>query len=564
MRFVLNTKIITMFKILLRLGGILLACMFTMSAWGQRQYRDGRALERSIQALEQQYGDFFKASQLTQTSGGSPIWQLTLGKGDTDSRPALVIVGGVAGPHLLGQELAMGVAENLLAGSAADSVKQFLDDVTVYVFPQMSPDAAAQYFSEIKFERQGNGRETDNDRDGYTNEDVHDDLDSNGILTQMRIAATDGKWVMHPADSRIMRKATPEDAMNSRYHVFPEGLDNDRDGLFNEDGEGGIHFNKNWTFNHPTFSDGAGDFGISELETRALADFLFERFNVFAVLTFGPSENLVAPYVYRSAHDRQRVISGILSSDADVNKMISGLYGDFVETPKGVASSSQDGGFMEWAYFHYGRFSFGTPGWYVPEWQMPKDSAEAAIFKTNTDKNADVNLLRWAESQEVERAFVPWDTVVHPDFPGQAVEVGGLAPFLAWNPPYAQVRSLKDQHTQFAFALGQKRAKVAISQFRQEQVGDQLWRIKAKVVNTGKMPTASAIGDQFNWVKRLRVDIELSQGQVLSTGRPVYLFSAMDSGESQELSWLIRGNGTTTIKAGAPHLGYDSITINLQ
>lgn len=559
-----NNKTKTMFKTSQFIGLVILGLLLSAPAWGQQEYRNGQALENSIRALEQQYGELLEVTTLAQTTAGRPIWQLTIGTGEPDVKPAVAIVGGVAGPHLLGQELALGVAENLLAGSAEDSIRQLIDEVTFYVFPQMSPDAAAQYFADLKYERMGNARDTDTDRDGYLNEDPGEDLNGDGMLTRMRVAAPDGEWVAHPADPRILRKAKPGDGTENRYHIFPEGRDNDQDGQQSEDGPGGIFFNKNWTFQHPTFREGAGEYGVSEVETRALADFLYERFNVFAVLTFGPSDNLSSPYEYSSSNDRQRVISGILRSDAAVNKMVSDLYNEHVDVKKGTRSSMSGGGFMEWAYFHYGRFSYGVPGWQVPEWQMPKDSSEAAQYEPNSDKNADLNLLRWAESEGIDNAFADWTPIEHPDYPGQSVEVGGLAPFLAYNPPYGQVRELVDQHADFTLHLTRHRPVVSLSNVRTEQVDDNLWRVKATVVNTGMMPTASQVGNDFNWVKRLRVELELADGQALSTGRPIYLYPAMDSGESRELSWLVRGNGTVTLSAGAPHLGTETITLNLQ
>ena len=35
---------------------------------------------------------------------------------------------------------------------------------------------------------------------------------------------------------------------------------------------------------------------VSEPETKAVADFLFDQFNIYAVFTFGPQDNLGQPY----------------------------------------------------------------------------------------------------------------------------------------------------------------------------------------------------------------------------------------------------------------------------
>ena len=86
--------------------------------------------------------------------------------GQHDNKPAIAVVGGVEGNHLLGTELAIGFAENLLQGSKQIALKTLLNKTTFYVFPNMSPDAMEQYFATLKYERQGNATATDDDRDG--------------------------------------------------------------------------------------------------------------------------------------------------------------------------------------------------------------------------------------------------------------------------------------------------------------------------------------------------------------------------------------------------------------
>ena len=61
-----------------------------------------------------------------------------------------------------------------------------------------------------------------------------------------------------------------------RYRVTREGIDNDGDGRFNEDGIGGIDMNRNfprnWEREH--LQGGAGEFPLSEPETYAAVRFI--------------------------------------------------------------------------------------------------------------------------------------------------------------------------------------------------------------------------------------------------------------------------------------------------
>lgn len=130
-----------------------------------------------LERLAKTYPQLVKLGSLIKTAGGKNIWLLTIGTGQVNQKPAIVVVGGVEGNHLLGTELAIAFAEKLLQSSASDSIQNLLRHSTFYVFPNMSPDATEQYFAKLKYERQGNASDTDDDRDGRMNEDPYDDLD---------------------------------------------------------------------------------------------------------------------------------------------------------------------------------------------------------------------------------------------------------------------------------------------------------------------------------------------------------------------------------------------------
>jgi hypothetical protein len=54
---------------------------------------------------------------------------------------------------------------------------------------------------------------------------------------------------------------------------------------------------------------------VSELETRAFVDYLFERANVYAILSFGSSNNLSTPIAFNPLAVNQTIITGWLEPD---------------------------------------------------------------------------------------------------------------------------------------------------------------------------------------------------------------------------------------------------------
>lgn len=540
---------------------LLLTCS-TAFLYGQAQdYSTHAQLSQRLKTLESANSGLVKLQSLTKTTGGKDVWVLEIGSGDRAAHPAIAVVGGVEGSHLLGQELAVGFAEKLLANKT-DSVKNLLATTTFYVFPSVSPDAAEQYFNKLKYERSSNASSTDDDRDGKVNEDPYEDLNSDGHITWVRIEDAAGKWKVHPADARVMVQANLEKGEKGRYILISEGTDNDKDGKFNEDGEGGIQFNKSLTYDFPYFTPGAGEGPVTELENRAILDYLFERFNVFAVVTFGPTNNLSDPWKFDKSKNAGRVPGGILENDADQNKLASEIYKKAITLKDAPAAGNQKGDFSQWAYFHYGRQSFSTPGWWAPKFEIPKDTTLAKKYKANDDKNTDVDFIRWADKEGVD-AFASWTKITHPDYPNKNAEVGGFKPFIKTNPPFKMVDKLSDEHTKFLISLAGKKPEVDLINVKTESLGYGVSRVTLTVQNKGLFPAVADIAKNNYWIKLLKVSVTPTKDQSLVSGNKITLLPNLDAGETKEMSWLIKGKGTVSIEAGAPQTGVKKIDVNL-
>ena len=517
-------------------------------------YPDHSQLGERLQTLNRNYPGLTQLQSLAKTKGNKDIWLLTIGTGNIVNKPALTLVGGVLGDHLLGTELAVQFAEKLLASSTEENLRNLLDSVSFYVFPDMSPDAREQYFLTPRYERLGNANPTDLDRDGRIGEDGYDDLNNDGLITMMRIKDPTGMWMKHPEDERIMVKARREKGERGEYLLFSEGIDNDKDGQFNEDGEEGVIFNKNFTFKYPVFERGAGEHAVSEIETRAIADFLYDAKNVFAVISFGEANNLTKPLSFNEREASARIYTGWKKNDVTINEKISHLYNLHLGDAAPVAKAGSDGDFFQWAYFHYGRFSFSTQGWQVPH----PDKKKQDDFASD-----ELNFLHWAEENQLEDVFVPWTPVEHPDFPGRQVEVGGIVPFLMKNPPYQMVDSIAEKHTAFIMDVARLRPQIDIVNLKTEKLGRDLTRVTLDVLNKGTFPTASETGELVRWMQKTVMRVNLGHDQAIISGKPVEVMGAIDGRSSEQRSWLIQGRGNITIRVGAEASGFKEVTVNL-
>ena len=85
---------------------------------------------------------------------GREIWLIELGSpsGEAlDERPGVLVVGNLAGDHVVGSQLALETVRYLLGEGS-----EVLDDHVVYVVPRLNPDGAEGMFAAVKAARRGN------------------------------------------------------------------------------------------------------------------------------------------------------------------------------------------------------------------------------------------------------------------------------------------------------------------------------------------------------------------------------------------------------------------------
>ena len=512
-----------------------------------QEYGNHAQITKRAQALRDKYPDKVQLKSLAKTAGGHDIWVLTLGKGETAKHPAMAIVGGVDGRHLLGVEMAIGIAERLLART---DIEATLAENTFYIFPNVNPDATAQYFAPLQYERTLNGRTTDNDRDWVSGEDPYEDLNNDKLITQMRVSSPVGTYIESTVDQRVLVPANLAKGELGKYLILSEGIDNDKDGLFNEDGEGGVNFNRNFTFMYKNFQPQGGEWAVSEVESKAVADFLYDAFNVHTVLSFCLHNNLS-----KAAKALSTKPTGFGPENEDDSRIYSYASMLYNRSVPGIANTTalppEGGEFFTWGYQHYGRYSFSTPAW----WPVSTDKA--------TEGNLELTYLNWAAAHNLTDVFVPWTTVNHPDFPDQKVEVGGIKPFVMYNPPYSMVPDLVQQHTAFVTELTMAAPRISIVLFKKETLDKNISRVTLVIKNNGIMPTINQVGRLSYYLKYITTQLTLGSGQRLIQGNRKVLEPELKGGETAEFTWLIQGSGKLIVETGTPTAGYASTEITL-
>jgi hypothetical protein len=534
-----------------------------------RNYSNDDALGQQVASLAS--SEFVTATSLGKTLGGREMHLLMIGSGKAEEKPAILIVGNVHAPHLAGGELALRVARQLAEKAKTDAnIKELLERHTFYVIPRPNPDGSEKCLSsQPHFEHEGNARQTDDDRDFDVGEDPPDDLNGDGWITMMRVADDTGQYMPHPDDPRVLIKADAKKNERGRYRLYVEGKDDDGDEQFNEDAASGVSLNRNFTFRYPSFDRAAGPHAVSEIESRAIADFAFDHPNIAVVFTFTPEDNLMNPWKPNTSAEGGRIKTTLLSADAPYQDFIANSYQKAHGGKSAPASPPGEGSFSEWAYFHYGRWSLAARGWWIPQVAAPAGD-KAGEKKPSDEKRGadDINALRWFAEQAID-GFVAWTPVEHPDFPGKRVEVGGFKPFYQLNPPAAELDALAERHFQFLTQLPSVLPRIELRSAKAEPLGGGVYRVSATVVNNGYLPTMSEMGRVSQQAYPLQIKLDLPADTQWIQGSPRVELGKLDgNGGQAERTWIVRllspAPATAKLKVWAPAVGSHEIQVELK
>lgn len=540
-------------------------------------YADYEAMRSQLETLGR--SKFAQLQSLGRTLGGREVYLLKVGGIQPDQKPAILIVGSVHPPHLLGSELAVRIARQFVqkADAGDQDLRRMLDRVTFYIIPRPAPDPCEAFFQKPYDARIRNERPVDDDHDGRIDEDGPDDMNGDGWITMLRVEDGTGPYIKHPADERILIKADPERGEVGRYSLYSEGIDNDKDDLLNEDPRGGVALDRNFTFRYPYFGAAAGPNQVSEVESRAVADFAFSHANIAMVLTFTPTDNLMHLWKVDAAAEEKPIKTTLQGADAPYYRHFAKQYQEILGRKDAPESEPDNGSLSSWAYFHYGRWSLATRGWWIPKVEDTKEpetgkkrekKAEAQGKEAAEDKRGadELNALRWFGQEKID-GFVAWKAIQHPFFAGRKVELGGFRPFLELNPPASQLDGLAEKHGKFVRWIVEQLPRLEIQEVKAESRGAGTWRITAAVKNDGYLPTMPRMGKIVGDLHPLQAELDLPKGVSLVMGYARVRLEPLGGSARVEQSWLVRvpqdGPKALGVRVWSPSVGSASKRVEL-
>ena len=553
--------------------GVTLLAMGLPSARGA-EYYDNKSLGRRLSSLAERNPALVRADSIAMSIGKRKVWVIELGKGtkqDRQMRPAMLVVAGIEGSDLIGCTAAFTWVEQLVEQYQDDAeIAKLLQTTTIYVVPRLNPDAAEYFFAGLKLETSSNHKPVDDDHDGLLDEDGLEDLNNDGLITWMRIEDPEGEYILDPKDDRLLLKADHLKSEVGAWRYLREGIDNDHDERWNEDGQGGVNFNRNFPYGYKFFAEDAGVYQVSEAETRALADFVVEHPNIAMVVTYGSADNLSKAPKGAETAGRREPMTEIHQDDAGYYRVMGELYRKAIGLDKELDGASVPGAFSDWMYYHRGRLSLATKPWSPAiavelskavdkKDEEPQEKAEdqeqqdSESEPEKSDKSSDKEAkkdedkrneqerkeLKWFDEHSPE-AFVEWQPIEHPDFPGRRAEVGGYRPFALTNPPAEMVGEIAAKHADFLTKAAQRLPRIGVRKIECRHLGRSVYEVEIQVENTGFLPTVLEHGRTTREVNPTRLVMELDDESFLSGSRITNLPAIRGSGGMVELRYIVR------------------------
>ena len=517
------------------------------------------------------FPDWVTLKSLGKTSGGNDTWLVTISNPNTgtpESKPAYYVDGATHANEAQGTDTVLYLINFMLHNyGKLDRLTDTMDRITFYMVPIVSPDSRAKWFDEPSTTHYPRTVQVkiDDDRDGALDEDQFDDLDGDGIITQMRkkVKMGEGSFRLHPKDSRIL-VPVEKDELGDYIMLGNEGIDNDGDGRVNEDTTGYLDPNRTWGYNwQPRYVQaGTSQYPLQIPETRNIAEWALTKTNIAGVQSFhnygrmilrGPGSKDEQPF---PPQDIQ--VLDFLGQEGE--KMLPG-YNYFISWKD---LYTVYGGTTEHFFGIHGIYSFTNE---MNEFQHDYDG---------DGEISDEEMMKFNDELTLGRMFIPWKTYNHPQY-GQ-IEIGGYR-FDTRRVPEGW-RLEEECHRNSAFVLfnAYHIPKISLGDVQTEKVDRNLTKVFVPILNERIMPTMSAKALNNKLYRKDIATLEgakvLASGVVqdrwlnniqLQTHRPQRLMvGGVDGMSTKTLYFLVEGKGKVNFTYDSLKAGKLTTTIDLK
>ncbi|HEX9431390.1 MAG TPA: M14 family metallopeptidase [Burkholderiales bacterium] len=437
--------------------------------------------------------DIVRVSSIGNSTEGRELWLLEIGPEPDRLRAAAWVDGNMHAPEVCGSSAALAIAEDVIALHRGEDkldlpehVKQRLKSILFYVLPRMSPDGAEAVLRDGRPLRS-------NPRDRRPHAPVarwiSGDVDGDGAVLSMRKADPSGEYIEDPDLPGVMLPRQLEDK-GPYYKLWPEGTIENYDGSHVPDphylSDNDIDLNRNFPYSWRPEAEqaGAGPYGSSEPESRAVIEWATQHPNIFSWLNFHTFGGVYirplgdAPDKKMNQEDlalfRQigewgekiggyPMVSGYEEFIYEPDKPIYGDITDFIYHTRGVIAYACE----LWDLF--ARLGIERKKPFVDHYSHLTRENMLALARLDRDSNQG-------------RIFRGWRPFRHPQL-GE-VEIGGTVPLVGLsNPPYEALAEICQRQSAMYLRVA------ALAPSLELEVRATDGSVEIDVANSGYLPT---------------------------------------------------------------------------
>jgi hypothetical protein len=456
------------------------------------RYYNSDEIYKIMKELEARYPKLAKVYVIGKSYLGKDLHLMEITNRDIKpamEKPAIYIDGNMHTGEQTGAILALYMIHHLLTNYGKDEqVTHLVDNRTFYLRPKYGVDAQDWWLvNPGDTDYGGSVHPRDNDLDGEADEDPTEDLNGDGQVTTMRIKDANGEWKVSEKDPRALVRRQEHELTGTFYRVLSEGIDNDGDGKFNEDGLGGINLGSNFHWGNQNREQvHRSPYAMSEPETQATIKFWMSHPNIYMMIDLHTSGYLKAVLYYAGGKD-------MAPSDLALYKYFGAAYAQFThraeilsmmgEFPTDIKKLGM-GDPEPYVHWYMGIF-----GWCEELWGS--DYSNPFVRKYDGDGDKEISpeeFLSFLDKEVDGRWFVPWKPFNHPQL--GLVEIGGLVrKFSTQNPPPRLLEKELELKLPWYLYLAEVAPQVKIKETKATPIVGNAVSLKVIVENQGFLPT---------------------------------------------------------------------------
>ena len=527
-------------------------------------------LENVLLTLEKKYPDLIKVESncVTKENRNQYVAIISNRKtGDYLKKPGFYLDGNIHAGEVTSSMCALYTIDYLLSNYEDNpEIAQLIDEMCIYVIPRVTPDGAETYLS-TPYSLRSVNREYNSEKGGIRQMDLDDD----GVIRMMRIKTPYGAWKKDPKDPSAMVLRDPGDMNGEFYDIYPEGAFESYEGdenLKSSKETWGLDFNRNFPYGWfpEGRQEGAGDYPLSNIETKAIVDFVLAHPNIGGAAIGHTSGGIILypPGTKPSAKapvSDVRILKAIAKmGEEELGYKPLNIFDSFLSSQEFYDSGALD----DWMFE-----TQGIPAYTMEFWDIAtKAGVPIKWGEKNVDDQAEdikrfAACLKWVKDN-APQYYSDWKEYDHPDL--GKVEIGGFNfKFTHQNPPENMLLKELENDARFNIRFIKAMPRLVIEKTDVEVVGEGLYKISALIGNRGYLSTALSQtaknikaakpvcitikgGEIVHGLTEVKID-ELCGYSATQTG--VYFYGNIATEKNalakKKLSWIVKATKGDTI-----------------